>query len=158
MIKRIIQGNIMDSKDNIIAHQVNCAGIMGAQVSRLVKLTYPNVYAEYSKLTSKTKKLLGTCQLVPVKKDKYIANIFGQYAYGFSPATTTTDLEALSIAIEDLAEFATKNNYSISIPIKMGVGMGMDEWNKVLEIIGTHTAKLEVNIYIPVANIDISKP
>lgn len=36
MIK-IIQGDLLEAKENIIAHQVNCKGVMGSGVAKQIK-------------------------------------------------------------------------------------------------------------------------
>ncbi len=46
MIK-IIDGNLFDTKAKIIAHQVNCRGVMGSGVALQIKERYPYVYEMY---------------------------------------------------------------------------------------------------------------
>ena len=46
MIK-LIEGNLFNTKANIICHQCNCQGIMGSGVALEVKNRYPKVYESY---------------------------------------------------------------------------------------------------------------
>ena len=46
MIK-IVNGNILNAKENIIVHQVNVQGIMGGGVARQLATKYPNLEKEY---------------------------------------------------------------------------------------------------------------
>ncbi|WP_411668007.1 hypothetical protein [Bacillus subtilis] len=39
MIK-IIQGDLLEAKENIIAHQVNCKGVMGSGIALQIKKKY----------------------------------------------------------------------------------------------------------------------
>lgn len=43
MIK-FVNGDITKSSTGIIAHQVNCRGLMGAGVAKSIKAAFPNVY------------------------------------------------------------------------------------------------------------------
>ena len=38
---KIIEGNLFDTKANIICHQCNCQGVMGSGVAAEVKRRYP---------------------------------------------------------------------------------------------------------------------
>jgi len=74
MIK-IIEGNILNAKEDIICHQVNCKKVMGSGLAKQIRDKYPNVYEEYVNLInwakeeykrgfSKKKSLLGSIQFV----------------------------------------------------------------------------------------------
>ena len=43
----IINGNIFDGNDDIICHQVNNHGVMGAEIALQIKERFPDVYAVY---------------------------------------------------------------------------------------------------------------
>lgn len=49
MIKTV-EGNILDAEEDIICHQVNCKGVMGAGLAKQIKSKYPNVYKDYKRL------------------------------------------------------------------------------------------------------------
>ena len=46
---RIIEGNLFDTKAEIICHQCNCQGVMGSGVAAEVKKRYPEVFKAYRK-------------------------------------------------------------------------------------------------------------
>lgn len=48
MIK-IVNRDIILANEQIIAHQVNCKGVMGSGVAKSIKTAYPEVYNEYKK-------------------------------------------------------------------------------------------------------------
>jgi O-acetyl-ADP-ribose deacetylase (regulator of RNase III) len=63
----IINGDVLKSGSPIIAHQVNCMGIMGGGVALQVKKKYPEVFNKYLNLVESTSDklaLLGTAQFV----------------------------------------------------------------------------------------------
>lgn len=49
-IIKLVQGNILDAPENIIVHQVNCKGVMGAGLALQIKSKYPKAFTEYIKL------------------------------------------------------------------------------------------------------------
>lgn len=51
MIK-IIEGNLLDSKENIIGHQVNALGAMNSGVAEFIRQKYPEVFQPYELLCS----------------------------------------------------------------------------------------------------------
>lgn len=79
MIK-IIEGNILDCKEDVIGHQVNCLGVMSGGLAKQIKEKYLDVFICYSFNcgTDSSDDLLGHCDFIPTYDDKYIANLYGQ--------------------------------------------------------------------------------
>lgn len=139
MIK-IIDGDLLDSNADIIAHQVNCQGKMNSGVAKQIKEKYPRAYDEYFELCSMHKDhkdfLMGICQIVAVQdsnKCKYVANLFGQLGYGYD-GKQYTDLKALKNAM-----FTLKDNLFqvevVAMPYKIGCARGGANWDDVYKII-----------------------
>ncbi len=42
-----VEGSVLDAKENIIGHQVNCIGVMGAGLALQIKNKYSMVFEEY---------------------------------------------------------------------------------------------------------------
>jgi len=98
MIK-IVDGDILQASENIIAHQVNCLSVMGGGIARQIKSKYPKVFKDYQIYLTNTKfpiQALGDCHFVKVSDNKYVANLFGQYKYGTDKQQT--DYKALEEA------------------------------------------------------------
>ncbi|MEL3959498.1 macro domain-containing protein [Caldifermentibacillus hisashii] len=160
MIK-IVTGSILNARENIIGHQVNCQGVMGAGLALQIKKKYPNVYESYVKLVNQTKEkykqgclqtdsLLSACQFVDTHDGKTIANIFGQYGYG--RGKTQTDYEALRKGLYSIKEVVT-NPYSllyqktVALPYGIGCGLAGGKWNIVYNIIDEVFEDYEVTLY-----------
>ena len=79
-----VKGDVLKLKADIICHQVNCQGVMGAGLAKQIADQYPIVKKKYKELCSQKspRELLGTFQLVQVAENRAIANIFGQMFYG----------------------------------------------------------------------------
>ena len=41
------EGNLLDAQTDVIAHQVNCQGVMGSGVAKQIRDKWPRVYDSY---------------------------------------------------------------------------------------------------------------
>lgn len=132
MIK-IIEGNLFDTTAPIIAHQVNCKGVMGSGVARQVKKIDQGVFEEYRDLcyANYPKVLLGMAQPCYSKVlSKFIVNLFGQETYGTDPQQYT-DISALFQAMCGLRYFMVgRKDLRIAMPYKLGCARGGADWDK----------------------------
>lgn len=135
MIK-IISGNILNAKEDVIGHQVNCRGSMSAGLSKQIKKKFPDVYHEYKNkclvYSQSPELLLGKCQIV-YTKNKIIANLFGQLDY--SRYKKQTNYKALSSALLHLYNFVKEKNLTIALPYKIGCGLAGGDWDVVMKLI-----------------------
>lgn len=128
----IIIGDLLDSKADIIAHQVNCQGKMGSGVAKAIRNKYPEVYDEYCKFRPKR---LGKCQIVVCKDGSLVANLYGQDKYGYD-GKQYTDIKALFQCLVKLREFAkATGKKSIALPYGIGCGLGGANWDEVSNIL-----------------------
>lgn len=137
MIK-LIHGDLLDAKTDIIAHQTNCMGIMGAGVALAIKQKYPKVFAQYRIHCNNRLRgfeLLGSCQECPTDQrsnPQYVANLFGQDRIGHR----TTDYKALKQAMTELRAFMQMWDYtSVAMPYGIGCGLAGGNWDTVQGII-----------------------
>lgn len=150
MIK-IVEGDILKASEDIIGHQVNCMGVMGAGLAKQIRNKYPIVYKRYVRLVSGHNKesLLGFIQTIDTYDGKIIANIFGQLYYG--RGGTHTSYDALKQAFERLLYMA-KNRHkfkgmTIALPYGIGCGLAGGDWNKVYKIIQEVFSDYGVTLY-----------
>ncbi len=145
MIK-IVEGNILDAEEDIIAHQTNCMGVMGSGLAKQIKDKYYKVFEEYQKYCHNNKfTSLGNCQIINVGKDKYVANLFGQYKYGKDKQHT--DYEALKESLSSLKVSCKDHNKSIALPWNLGCGLAGGDWNVVYKMIEEVFGDYDVTIY-----------
>lgn len=131
IIKR--EGDVLTSSANIIAHQVNCRGVMGAGLAKQIKSKYPKVFAEYKLLCNRceengdSKLLLGVVQFVE-SNSKIFANCFAQLNYNARIKQTQEEyFKECMITLEKHAR--EKNLNSVAIPYKMGCGLAGGNWD-----------------------------
>lgn len=131
-----INGDLLKTDYNILCHQVNPFGIMGAGIAYQIKSMYPAVFEQYKNLcrcNMDPGELLGVVQLVKVKNTQYIANIFSQNGLGrFKNLTNYTELE---LALSKIKGIAKERNLSVALPRKMGCDLAGGNWDLVYDII-----------------------
>ena len=126
------EGNVLDIQKGIIAHQVNCQGVMGSGIALQIKRMYPSVFTRYAELCKRFqwgKDLLGdVCTLqTDENPNLYIANIFGQHNYGVSNRHTSYD--ATYDAWNKVFASSRISGLPIYMPYGMGCGLGGGNWD-----------------------------
>lgn len=150
-------GNILDSKADIIVQQVNCRGVMGAGLAKQIRAKWPCVYDEYCTLCQRRDPhdLLGTMQMVSTPDGTLVANCFGQLNYGYGQQHT--DYEALRHALEQTADYAAAAGtppLTIAIPNGIGCGLAGGDWHIVqgmlIDLFGdvSKYASLQVTVWL----------
>lgn len=145
-----IKGDILESRADVIVHQVNCQGVMGAGLAKQIKEKYPVVFWAYKSLCDEDKKvrartgifrsrLLGQIQVCykenypigRVEDPQAIVNLFAQDYYG--RGHRYTDYDALRLCLERVNQrFVGK---TVAVPYMMGCGLAGGDWGVVSRII-----------------------
>lgn len=141
----VVKKDLLEMDVDVIAHQVNCQGVMGAGLALQIRNKYPKVYTAYKKYCPNSK-LLGKIQVVNNGK-QFIANLFAQDKYGRDKRYT--DYEALKQCFIKLRNYAINNElHSIAIPYGIGCGLAGGDWNTVSKIIKEVFANESLAIFI----------
>lgn len=166
-IKEYRQGDLLEAKEPIIAHGVNCLGVMGAGVAKSIAKRWPKTeltYREHCMKFSQHKQLLmGTS--IPTYEEadkKMIFNLFTQFGVGFTErqvdygALARNFLELnnsleLMRGLNEQKGKETDENYVqppsvVAIP-KIGAGLGGGHWPIIEEIINGCTPDIHVVVY-----------
>ena len=136
MIK-VIDGDLLSSKTDVIAHQVNCQGAFNSGVAKAIRDFDVEVYKDYHSFCSinTPEQLLGRVRYFDSNYNGRIyANLFAQKSYGYD-GKQYTDVNALSKCFENLRSFCSYENLSIAMPYKIGCVRGGANWNEVYAII-----------------------
>lgn len=144
------KGNLLDAQTNVIAHQVNCQGVMGSGVAKQIKEKWPKVFEEYKEYCYDiwAHQVLSSCLLVSIGNEQYIANLFGQARYG-RDGKRYTDYEALYKSLERLvAQMISNDKKSVAFPYKMSSDRGGADWNIVLAMIESVFKDTDITIEI----------
>jgi O-acetyl-ADP-ribose deacetylase (regulator of RNase III) len=124
---QVIEQDLFDVTGGIIAHQVNCQGVMGSGVAAIVRRKYPQAYDSYVELCQRLGpgSLLGMVQPVKVAEDLTVLNVFGQASFGAK--TRNTSYDATADAWEKIASHYGRD-VVIHIPYLMGCALGGGDW------------------------------
>lgn len=143
----VYEGNLLDSKANIICHQTNCKGVMGSGVALAVKTRYPAAYESYRKAFDNKKLKLGYVDFAVVNDVTTVANLCGQDDYGYD-GKLRTDYDALITGFNTIKTYMIEHNYkTIAFPFKMSCCRGGGDWNVVYDLIETIFADMNVELW-----------
>jgi O-acetyl-ADP-ribose deacetylase (regulator of RNase III) len=150
---KIIEGDILKCEENILVHQVNHQGVMGAGLALQVRNSFNTAFIEYANICNNMSwehiqregaVLLSNCSVLG--KEFYIANLFGQRYYG--KYHLEPDYKAMSNGFRTIAMFANRNKLSVAIPYNIGCGFGKGNWAVVSKMIkDIFKEEIEFNIY-----------
>lgn len=137
---KIFDGDLLKSGCDIICHQTNCFGAMGAGIALQIKKQFPEVYSQYKQHCQKNDpaKLLGTIQSVRAG-NLVVINCFSQYNY--SSVRKQTDYNAVRLCMNAVKEFVLKKAKEFGRPVRVGFpdhygcGLAGGDWSIVLPII-----------------------
>ena len=145
----IIEGNLFDTKADIICHQCNCQGVMGSGVALEVKKRFPVVFKAYRKDYEENKLELGYVNFAAANENQIIANMCGQDKYGYD-GKQYTHYDKLQECLDMVAEYAREkfsNKPTIAFPYMMSCHRGGGDWNIVYKMIEETFKDFEVEIW-----------
>ncbi len=136
---RVVDGDLLDVTEGLIAHQVNCRGVMGAGVARVIAKRYPEVEADYRAFCRAFDpvELLGRVQVLQATEYLWVVNVFGQLDTGRG---LQTDYSAVSASLVALSEryFGGGPHPALNVPYMMGCGLAGGDWDVYSAILDEH--------------------
>lgn len=137
----IREGDILEIRNGIICHCVNCTGATGG-LAGAIRKAHPWASTHYRDYcASHGSKALGDCLISDTDyKGLWVAHLFSQEKYGTD--RQHTQYAALEKALVSLK--VKRNDRQVFIPFGMACGLGRGDWRIVLPLI---------NRYIPDAVI-----
>lgn len=131
----------------IVAHGVNCQGVMGSGVAKAIKNKWPEIYESFLD-TPKEKRQLGYINFVHISYYLWVLNLYTQEKYG-NDGKIYASSEGISEALTSTFKFANKLNLPINMP-KIGCGLGGLDWETDVKPIVESLSDeyvVDVNIY-----------
>ena len=154
------EGDLLDGSYDIICHQVNCQGVMGAGLAKQIADKWPQVYEAYKEHIEYQKfyktPVLGTIKVANiVENQKWCVNMFAQDKYGHANAFHIfTDYEAFQSCLNNLYEtimiFDPDNQlgWTIAFPYKIGCGLAGGNWLIIEPMIEEFSNKIKQDVII----------
>ena len=147
---RNIKGDALKTDYNLLVHQTNCVGVMGAGIAKQIKEQLLDAKAfNLYRVTCKEygAKLLGKVQFLKIADSKYVANVFGENIP--TGKRLDTNYEALRKGLQKVHDIALEKGWKVTIPGLIGCGLAGGDWNYVLHgIIEPIFANSEVELTI----------
>ena len=136
MIKEMCGDLLKQPNIDIIAHQTNCMGIMGAGIAKQIKVQLLTAQ-EYDKYVNYCKQngedALGKTQLLEAPDGRIIANCFGENIP--TGKGLDTDYNALMHSLARVRNYARAEHLKVGVPGLMGCGLAGGDWRIVRDVL-----------------------
>ena len=145
---KIVSGNLLDAKEDIICHQVNARGVMGAGVAKAIREKWPEVYHAYKGYCYEhgVGYLMGTGLLVQIGDGhQAVMNMFAQNGYGHDYSRFTS-YDAFYECLKFIEDTVSRH-CSIAFPYGIGCGLGGGSWDVIYAMICDVLGDRDVVIY-----------
>lgn len=124
---KVIKGNLLDMKEGVICHQVNCQQVAGAGLALQIRKKWDSWYHEFTRYSGR----LGHVHFYEADDALWVASLYAQSYYGTSKRHT--NYAALGSSLLELRTCLA--SHTIYFPKGMGCGLGGGDWNIVEQII-----------------------
>jgi len=115
----------------VVAHGVNCAGVMNSGVARAIRNKWPVVYERFLR-HPKGKQVLGEADIIHIPDEELIVvNCYTQVFYGYGGGKYA-DANAIEKSMNRVMQIANLMEYPVYIP-RIGCGLGGLKWEKDVE-------------------------
>jgi O-acetyl-ADP-ribose deacetylase (regulator of RNase III) len=126
------QGDLFASTDALIAHGVNCQGVMGSGVAKIIKERFPKAFDDYRRAW-KVGKTLGDVEVTELE-DVKIAHLFTQQNFGNDGAKYVS-YEAVRSCFKKLNYYCSRYRVKTVAMPKIGAGLGGGHWPTIERIL-----------------------
>ena len=154
-------GDLLKSDCTIIMHQANCFKTMGSGIAKGIASLYPEAYNVDRSHPGDPVDRYGTFTSVTAENGVTIANLYGQYDFGFHLKYNKKQLEKNYQRLEEAmdkfftyAKLSQTNKYNkiniskVGVPYKMGSDRAGGDWNVIRDIIERQSNKHGIDVYI----------
>lgn len=136
--------DITTATQPLIAHGVNCIGVMGAGVAKAIANKWPQVKQAYlDSFIFPCPALLGMIQPVKIHDNLTILNCFTQTFYGPGDKQYV-DYNAVATCFWRISEMYP--GQELAIP-RIGAGLAGGSWKKLMGIIDHESRSVRVHVY-----------
>lgn len=147
---KVVKGNLLDSKEHIIAHQVNCQKKMGAGVAKAIREKFPAVFEKYCQ----THPQLGMVDFIYADPDKgrqFIANMYAQDNFGYD-GKQYTNYDAFRQCCKCIVKECRLSAHigktlTVAMPYKIGSDRGGADWDKIMDILLEEFTDVDLTLY-----------
>lgn len=142
--KCIIQAFI-DNEIDVLVHQVNCQGVMGAGIAKEIVKVFPSHYQYYKQ----QEMFLSNHMIDTLSSNQHIVGLFAQDKVGTYQVQTNVAAFAVALtdAVNELIEGSPHNlPITIGFPYKIGCGLAGGSWDTISLILEDMSKLVPENI------------
>jgi O-acetyl-ADP-ribose deacetylase (regulator of RNase III) len=143
-----VQGDLITSDCDVIAHGCNCFNTWGAGIARQLRTVHTEAFEADWKTLRGDKDKLGT-YTDAVSHGRRVFNLYTQYAYGNN--TRHCDYDAIKSSLESMRDALRVTDEiegaKIGLP-KIGCGLAGGDWNVVEGIIEEVFSGIDIYVYV----------
>lgn len=146
---QIIEGDLLETSNEVIIHQVNCYSI-GSGVALALINKWPIIKEKHSKACSSCNPddLIGKIQPVKVNINQCVINLFSQKNYGYD-GKMYTSYDAVNSCLKKVKDYMVANNFKrLALPYKMCSCRGGANWNVIMALIKANFEDSDIKIEI----------
>ena len=136
----------------VIAHGVNCQGVMGSGIAKIIRKKWPEVYDSYIRFCQKISHpsdRLGLIDFTKCKGGPVVVNCFTQEYFG-TDGGKYMSYDAVDSCMMRMAYHIENGIYGkvpyVAMP-KIGAGLGGGHWPIIKEIIDFRLKNIPVEVY-----------
>lgn len=151
MPSKLVVGDLLCAKEDLIVQQVNHAGVMGAGLALKIRSKWPGIFDPYKNFCNtydfEATKASGMIMLydIPGSSQKVVC-LFGQRSFGFKYACYT-DYLAVENGLLTVAKLCEQQGYTVALPFNMGCTLAGGDWDIVFRIIERTIGHFDPVIY-----------
>lgn len=142
---KVVDGNLLTSDCDVIIHQANCFGKMGAGIAKQIVKKYPEAGKADLGFSVPVggKDRLGKYSSYTAPNGVTIVNMYSQYHWGRGKKQTSySDMkQALTSILKEV------EGNKIGVPFKIGCGLAGGDWRIVSKLIDDVSTELRKEVY-----------
>ena len=149
---RFIEDDLVSPKSekiDIIVHQCNCFGKMGAGIAKQIALKYPEVAQLESNFCKTPKYAFGKNCIANTNDKRVVINMHSQFRYGTEKRQT--NYQAFERCLHLLSTYYLPHQSPtavVGLPYNIGCGLAGGDWNTILPIIERFADKIKQPVVI----------
>lgn len=144
MKMNLFRGNILSSTADVICHQVNCKGVMGAGLAKQIKAKYPELFTQYKSMCAEYGYMLLGDVFLYKAEGQFVANLFAQN--GFGRDKRYTDYNAFRNCLKSLKKVVSEDK-KVAFPYNIGCGLAGGDWDTIYSIIKEEMSDYQIEIW-----------
>ena len=143
-----VQGDLLTSDCDIIAHGCNCFNTWGAGIARQMRIAHTEAFDADWATSRGDREKMGTFTTA-ISHGRRVFNLYTQYSYGNN--TKHCDYQAIRSSLQAMREYlevwGETESSKIGLP-KIGCGLAGGDWDIVKGIIEDVFVNVDVYIYV----------